>query len=197
MQARALGVILGLVTFVPVADAGAGGGMQGGVRMTAMGAVPTPIRATVSLSGLATQTADINMDRVADQEILVDASGQARAAVRDLDFDGRADLVEFFAASGEVVERQFQMDFDPFVDVVRLYEGNRLTQKLVTTSFDGSLSLEMYYDIQGKLAWSARDTNFDGKADLREYYSDGSVVNRTRDQDGDGEYESIEEIESK
>jgi hypothetical protein len=89
------------------------------------------------------------------------------------------------------------MDFDPYVDVVRVYEGNRQVQKLVATSFDGSLSLEKYYDIAGNLSRTARDTNFDGRADLWEYYTEGKVVNITRDLDGDGEAETIEEVETK
>lgn len=198
MQARALGVFVGLVATVSVAGvAAAEGGRSTAMKMAGLGDSPAALRANVSVAGLMQQTADINMDKVVDQQVFVDGAGQARAAVRDLDFDGRADVVEFFSPSGEVLERQFQMDFDPFVDVVRIYEGNRMTQKLVATSFDGSLSLEKYYDIQGNLSRTARDTNFDGRADLWEYYSEGKVVNITRDLNGDGEAETIEEVEAK
>lgn len=195
MQARALGVFVSLVATVAaagVAEADTGGSL----KMTGLGGTPVAFRASVSVVGLTEQTADINMDKVTDQEVFTDASGQTRAAIRDLDFDGRADVVEFFSPTGEVLERQFQMDFDPYVDVVRVYEGNRLVQKLVATSFDGSLSLEKYYDISGNLSRTARDTNFDGRADLWEYYSEGKVVNITRDLNGDGEAETIEEVET-
>ena len=198
MQARALGVFVGLVASVSVASvASAEGGRSSTVKMVGMGETPVAFRASVPLAGLTQQTADINMDRVVDQHVFVDGAGLTRSAVRDIDFDGRADVVEFFSASGEVLERQFQMDFDPYVDVVRLYEGGRLTQKLVATGFDGSLSLEKYYDIQGNLSRTARDSNFDGRADLWEYYSEGKVVNITRDLNGDGEAETIEEVEAK
>jgi hypothetical protein len=196
MQARALGVFVSLVATVAVgamAEAGTGGSL----KMTRLGDKPAAFRASVSLLGLTEQTADINLDNAPDQQVFTDASGQTRAAIRDLDFDGRADVVEFFGPTGEVLERQFQMDFDPYVDVVRVYEGNRLVQKLVATSFDGSLSLEKYYDIAGNLSRTARDTNFDGRADLWEYYTEGKVVNITRDLDGDGEAETIEEVETK
>ena len=197
MQTRVLGWMAGLVALVGVAgDAQAVGGRGTSMKMPSLNDAPTALRATVA-PGVLKQTADINMDKVVDQVVFTDASGQTRAAVRDLDFDGRADVVEFFSASGEVVERQFQMDFDPYVDVVRLYEGPRLVQKLVATGFDGSLSLEKYYDLQGNLARTARDTNFDGKPDLWEYYSEGKVVNITRDLNGDGEAETIEQVESK
>jgi hypothetical protein len=198
MQARAIGVFVGLVASVSAANVAlAEDGRSATLKMASLNDAPSAFRAGVSMNGLVQQSADINMDRIADQQIFVDVSGQTRAAIRDLDFDGRADVVEFFSPSGEVLERQFQMDFDPFVDVVRLYEKNRLTQKLVATSFDGSLSLEKYYDIQGNLSRTARDTNFDGRADLWEYYSEGKVVNITRDLNGDGEAETIEEVESK
>ena len=196
MQTRALGVFVSLVATVAVgamAEAGTGGSL----KMTGLGDKPAAFRASVSLLGLTEQTADINLDNAPDQQVFTDASGQPRAAIRDLDFDGRADVVEFFGPTGEVLERQFQMDFDPYVDVVRVYEGNRLVQKLVATSFDGSLSLEKYYDIAGNLSRTARDTNFDGRADLWEYYTEGKVVNITRDLDGDGEAETIEEVETK
>jgi hypothetical protein len=196
MQARALGVFVSLVATVAV-SAAAEAGTGGSLKMTALGDKPAAFRASVSLLGLTEQTADINLDNVPDQQVFTDASGQPRAAIRDLDFDGRADVVEFFGPTGEVLERQFQMDFDPYVDVVRVYEGNRLVQKLVATSFDGSLSLEKYYDIAGNLSRTARDTNFDGRADLWEYYTEGKVVNITRDLDGDGEAETIEEVETK
>ena len=195
MQARALGVFVSLVA--TVAAAGAAEAATGGsLKMTGLGESPVAFRASVSMVGLTEQTADINMDKVADQRVFTDASGQTRAAVRDLDFDGRADVVEFFSPTGEVMERQFQMDFDPYVDVVRVYEGNRLVQKLVATSFDGSLSLEKYYDISGNLSRTARDTNFDGRADLWEFFTEGKVVNRTRDLNGDGEAETIEEVDA-
>lgn len=195
MQARALGVIVGLVVTVSVAS-GAEAGTGSSLKMTGLGDTPAAFRASVSLLGLTEQTADINMDKVTDQRVFTDASGKTRAAIRDMDFDGRADVVEFFGPSGEVLERQFQMDFDPYVDVVRMYEGNRLVQKLVATSFDGSLSLEKYYDVAGNLSRTARDTNFDGRADLWEYYSEGKVVNITRDLNGDGEAETIVEVET-
>jgi hypothetical protein len=196
MQTRALGVFVSLVATVAVAGS-AEAGTGGSLKMSGLGETPAPYRASVSLAGLTQQTADINMDKVTDQQIFTDGSGQTRAAIRDLDFDGRADVVEFFAPSGEVVERQFQMDFDPYVDVVRVYESDRLVQKLVATSFDGSLSLEKYYDNAGNLSRTARDTNFDGRADLWEFYSEGKVVNITRDLNGDGEAETIEEVETK
>lgn len=196
MQTRALGVFVSLVATVAVAGA-AEAGTSGSLKMTGLGDKPAAFRASVSLLGLTEQTADINLDNAPDQQVFTDASGKTRAAIRDLDFDGRADVVEFFGPTGEVLERQFQMDFDPYVDVVRVYEGNRLVQKLVATSFDGSLSLEKYYDIAGNLSRTARDTNFDGRADLWEYYTEGKVVNITRDLDGDGEAETIEEVETK
>lgn len=198
MRTRALGWIAGLVAVMSFAGvASAEGGRGTSVKMTALGETPVALRASVTTAGLLQQTADINMDKVADQIVFTDSAGQTRVAVRDLDFDGRADVVEFFSSSGEVVERQFQMDFDPYVDVVRLYEGSRLAQKLVATGFDGSLSLEKYYDLQGNLSRTARDTNFDGKPDLWEYYSEGKVVNITRDLNGDGEAETIEQVEAK
>lgn len=196
MQARALGVFVTLVATVGVAAA-AEAGTGGSLKMTVLGDRPAAFRASVSLLGLTEETGDINMDKAPDQQVFTDATGQTRAAIRDLDFDGRADVVEFFGPTGEVLERQFQMDFDPYVDVVRVYEANRLVQKLVATSFDGSLSLEKYYDIAGNLSRTARDTNFDGRADLWEYYSEGKIVNITRDLDGDGEAETIEEVETK
>lgn len=188
----------GLAATVCVAGvAQADGGRGISAKMPSLDDAPTALRASMTTAGMLKQTADINMDNVIDQVVFTDAGGQTRAAVRDLDFDGRADVVEFFSTSGEVVERQFQMDFDPYVDVVRFYEGPRLVQKLVATGFDGSLSLEKYYDLKGNLSRTARDTNFDGKPDLWEYYSEGKVVNITRDLNGDGEAETIEQVESK
>lgn len=52
------------------------------------------------------------------------------------------------------------------------------------------------YDAAGRLVRVARDTNFDGTADVEEYYQEGIVVRREIDRNFDGRTDQIEEIDS-
>lgn len=51
------------------------------------------------------------------------------------------------------------------------------------------------YDAAGRLVRIARDTNFDGAADVEEYYREGVVVRREIDRNFDGRVDQIDELD--
>jgi hypothetical protein len=60
---------------------------------------------------------------------------------------------------------------------------------------DGRPDIWRTYDVQGRLAEVAVDTNFDGRSDVREYYERSALIRRESDRDFNGRVDLVQEFE--
>jgi hypothetical protein len=60
---------------------------------------------------------------------------------------------------------------------------------------DGRPDLWRSYDPRGHLTWVDTDTNFDGRADQRDYYDHGALIRRERDRNLDDRVDLIESFD--
>lgn len=136
---------------------------------------------------------DINGDGRADQFYVHDrATGALRWIERDLSFNGRVDVYEYVDAEGNVVERELLLTHGPAVTAVHFFRDGVLSRKEVDTGIAGSALLRKFYDASGALIRIERDSTYNGRIDLWEYFENGVLVRIGRDLTGDGVPDSIE-----
>ncbi|MEZ4406693.1 MAG: hypothetical protein R3A52_09475 [Polyangiales bacterium] len=134
------------------------------------------------------ETRDVNGDGRPDVRTQM-VDGRPRCRETDANFDGRVDIYRWFDASGQVTRVEDDYDFDGRVDVVATFEGGVVVRDILDTNFDGRTDTWREYrnghvaelrrdsdgdgrvdtwerfDDQGRLTWSAVDSNHDGTPD--------------------------------
>jgi len=109
----------------------------------------------------------------------------------DLDGNGKPDVISEFDDDGALRMERLDGDFDGTYEWVDHYKNGRRVLAEVDTDVNGTSDVFYYYatgeDPAGVLERRERDTNSDGRIDVWERYGDdGTIVVSARDTDGDG-----------
>lgn len=137
---------------------------------------------------------DVTRNGVEDQVYWRDADGVLRWVERDMNGDGRPDLIEHFDASGTVIEREFRLTFADAVTSVHFFRDGRLYLKELRTGFGSEHPIREFYDSEGRLLRLERDSTLNGRVDVWEYFDAGRLERVGRDTTGDGSPDTFDEI---
>lgn len=114
----------------------------------------------------------------------------------DFDHDGNKDWVVAYNRKGNPIYAKADFDFDHKWDYSAVYDpktGN-LAEVERDTNFDGKFDVKELYDSSGQLVSVQRDRNGDGKPDAWEQYQGGVLIAMLWDDDYDGKVDRREEI---
>jgi hypothetical protein len=114
----------------------------------------------------------------------------------DFDHDGRKDWVVAYNRRGAPLFERADFDFDGTWDMVAVYDPKtgKLAEVERDTDFDGKFDVKETYDASGNLASVKRDRNGDGQPDLWEQYKDTILLAILYDDDFDGKVDRRDEI---
>lgn len=110
---------------------------------------------------------DLNRDGRIDVRTTFDDGGLRVDETMDQDFDGRADWIDHYIA-GRRSYAEVDTDFDGVFDLFKYYEGGVVRRKERDTNHDGRIDAWEYLDEKGSVVKTGRDTDGDGKMDVRE-----------------------------
>ena len=187
-------VVMALVWSVPMLGLGLGCGGGQSVEPDVASTVPERYRyGTLPYDRVRIEGVDMNGDGQADQFYAHDRdTGTLLWVERDLDFNGHVDLFEYFDPDGEIVEREFLLMHDREVTAVHFFREGVLDRKELATGIVGSAPIVQFFDADGVLRRVERDSTYDGRVDVWEYYEEGLLVRVARDRTGDGEPDTFD-----
>lgn len=166
-------------------------------------AVPKVDPTLCDTTGKTVQTADLNHDNKPDVWRLYQTEDDGGTKVEfltckqiDFDHDGRKDWVVAYNRKGNKIYEKADFDFDGKWDYSAVYDPKTGTLAEVErdTNFDGKFDVKEEYDSSGALVSVQRDRNGDGKPDYWEQYKDGTLISILYDDDFDGKVDRREEI---
>jgi antitoxin component YwqK of YwqJK toxin-antitoxin module len=95
---------------------------------------------------------------------------------RDVNGDGKADLLRYFDEMGRFVRQEEDSRLTGRIDAWSFYENGRLLRKESDTNGDGRVDLWAFYDDKGELIRTEADQNQDGHRELVSLYVHGEMV---------------------
>ncbi len=149
--------------------------------------------------GLVLQEVDINGDRRPDVfNTLRPRKESAPLLVKkelDLNLDGRIDVVTYYTDEGELEKEEMDDDFDGRTDWIDHYRGGSRVMSEVDANRDGTMDTFSYYEGNPpRIDRKERDTDGIGGIDTWERFDkDGNVIKTGRDTDGDGKMDVRDE----
>ena len=146
---------------------------------------------------------DYNGDGVADEQVKMNALGNALQMTSDRNFDGKIDLRQEFDRTGKPLSAEADDDFNGTMETRWRYRQGNLEQTEVDTDGDGYPDLRSYYDYGvlqrtvyihrntgkpvrvehyrlGKLQRVQLDTNTDGALDTEQLYDSNGQMSAQR-----------------
>ena len=154
---------------------------------------------TLLPDGMTLQELDLDNDKRPDVfNTYQPRTGADRLLIRkeiDLNYDGKVDQITYFDETGEVEREEMDRDFDGQFDWTDHYQDNIRVMTEVDDNRDGRMDVFSYYEgSPPKITRKECDTNHDGLIDLWQRFDTSGAVNRTgRDTDGDGKMDVRDE----
>lgn len=93
---------------------------------------------------------------------------------RDMNGDGKSDVILHYNAEGQLVRREESSRLDGRIDTWTFYAGGKPERKESDTDGDGTVDLWAYYDARGDLV--RLESLVDRGGRLTQFYADGKVV---------------------
>ncbi|MFQ5829820.1 MAG: FG-GAP repeat domain-containing protein [Candidatus Methylomirabilia bacterium] len=93
---------------------------------------------------------------------------------RDLNGDGKPDIVMHYDAQGQLVRREESSQLDGRIDTWTFYAGGKIERKESDTDGDGEVDLWAYYGREGDLV--RLKSVVDPRRSLTQFYAEGQVV---------------------
>ncbi len=120
--------------------------------------------------------------RVTDAEGFrpVYADGRLVRKERDVDGDGRPDIVRYYDETGTLIRQEEDSRLDGKQDTWTFYEEGRLARKESDTNGDGQVDLWAFYDETGNLVRTEADTDHNAHRDHLVLYERGEMVEEQR-----------------
>lgn len=114
----------------------------------------------------------------------------------DFDHDNRKDWVVAYNRKGNPIFEKADFDYDAKWDMSAVYDTktNTLAEVERDTNFDGKFDVKEVYDSSGTLTSVRRDRNGDGQPDLWEQYKDTVLLAILYDDDYDGKVDRRDEV---
>lgn len=154
----------------------------------ALGAAPLPPPARGGETRL-----EVDLDRDGKAWRFTRREGGAEVLVRierDVNGDGRVDVVEEYGADGRATRVSYDFDGDGKPDEVAFYEKGQLARK-EHLGADGKPESWSFHE-QGKIARRERSLAGKGKVDHWEYFAGGELDRVGFDRNGDGKVDQWE-----
>lgn len=126
--------------------------------------------------------------------VVVNEGGTERTVRRDedLNFDGRVDTRHFFGSDGVLVKEEIDLDYDTRVDAIATYEGGvKIREEHFLPNRPKPHVIRLYSN--GKLIEKQRDQDGDGIYETFEYFDEGKLIRIGRDTTGDGKPDAYDE----
>jgi len=113
----------------------------------------------------------------------------------DANRDGRVDTITYYGDDGDVSREEMDRDFDGQFDWTDRYQNDVRVMSEVDSNHDGKPDVFTYYEGNPpRVSSKESDTNGDTLIDLWEKFDDNGLVTRTgRDTDGDGKMDVRDE----
>ena len=139
-----------------------------------------------TVKGMRADQRDLNHDGRADLVSIYKADGTALSCRQaDFNFDGRLDAYFHYDDKGTLEREQFDLDYDGRIDIGRTYQEAALVLDEQDTNRDGFVDAWRRYD-KGRLLRIETDRDGDGRADMFTYYLAGRIDRIGYDVNGDG-----------
>lgn len=111
---------------------------------------------------------------------LVYAGGQLARKERDVDGDGKPDIVRYYDESGELIRQEEDSRLDGRPDTSTFFEAGRLVRKESDTNGDGKVDLWAFYDGADTPVRTEADTDHDQHRDRVILYEQGEIMEEQR-----------------
>lgn len=111
---------------------------------------------------------------------VVHAGGQLARKERDVDGDGKPDIVRYYDETGKLIRQEEDSRLDGRPDTWTFYDEGRLVRKESDTNADGQVDLWAFYDGSDTLLRTETDTNRDQHRDRVVLYDRGEMVEEQR-----------------
>jgi antitoxin component YwqK of YwqJK toxin-antitoxin module len=128
---------------------------------------------------------DNNFDGTPDYFAKFDEKGQPLEIRESKGFSGKIDQIRHFR-KGNLYEILKDPDTNKIFDTRSLVEKDQVIKILSDTNQDGTWDQTLFFTPEGERDRMERDTNFNGKTDLWQFYKGSSLVRLEKDENGDG-----------
>lgn len=129
---------------------------------------------------------DLNHDGKADLVSIYSGEGVTLTCRQaDFNFDGRLDAYFHYDEKGVLIREQFDLDYDGRIDIGRTFKDGKLVLDEQDTNRDSFVDAWRRYD-KGRLLRIETDRDGDGRPDMFAYYVAGRVDRIGYDVNGDG-----------
>lgn len=133
---------------------------------------------------LASSTRDTDDNGKINIWTLFDDQGRLAQTREDTKGVGKIDQVRHYQA-GLLCRVELDGDGNGFFETVSLMENNQVVKTLVDTNQDGTVDQEVFFDEHQNRIKAVYDSNFDGKQDIWEFYTDNRLSRREQDENFD------------
>jgi len=157
---------------------------------------------------------DTNDDRHIDEIVIFDKEGLPLKSSHDLDFDQNMDEFRTYVEGtislqqrdmnhdsffervtrfeeGKPAEQKRDSNHDRIYDILSRYENGIISYKEKDSNFDKEKDTFSWFDDQGELKRTERDTRYSGKIDLKRFFTAGIPEREEYDEDQDGFMETV------
>ncbi|MFQ5960435.1 MAG: FG-GAP repeat domain-containing protein [Candidatus Methylomirabilales bacterium] len=111
---------------------------------------------------------------------LVHAGGQLARKERDVDGDGKPDILRYYDETGELIRQEEDSRLDGRPDTWTFFEAGRLVRKESDTNGNGKVDLWAFYDGADTLVRTEADTDHNQHRDRVILYEQGEIVEEQR-----------------
>lgn len=112
------------------------------------------------------KSVDMNWDGKTDVQTWFNINGEIEKEAMDGDFDGLTEWVDHYKGN-KLILSEIDSDFDGKFDLFRIYKSERLEEKRYDRDGDGKIDYWQYFDANGTLLKTGKDTDGDGEVDVR------------------------------
>ncbi|MDT8377345.1 MAG: hypothetical protein RQ739_00540 [Desulfotignum sp.] len=137
------------------------------------------------------QEKDMNFDGTADFFAEFDDAGQLLKTREDTSGNGRIDRVRHYR-KGSLFQVENDHDGDDFFETVSLMENDRIDKNLIDKNHDGTPDVEVFFNDKQQRERLISDTDFNGKPDTWQYYTDDILTRVEKDENKDGNVDLVE-----
>jgi antitoxin component YwqK of YwqJK toxin-antitoxin module len=132
-----------------------------------------------------TQEKDIDFDGNPDFFADFDKNGRVMQIREDTSHNGRIDLVRYFQ-SGSLYKIEQDTNGDRFFDTVSLMENDRMVKRMIDKNQNGTPDVVIHFNAKEQKERLISDTDFDGRPDTWQYYTQNTLSRVEKDENKDG-----------
>ena len=128
---------------------------------------------------------DMNFDGTADFFADFDDQGRVIRTREDTSGNGHIDRIRHYR-SGALYRVEHDHDGDEFFETVSLMENDRIVKNLIDKNRDGTADVTVFFNAARQKERLISDSDFDGKPDTWQFYTDDTLSRVEKDENKDG-----------